>query len=52
MNAIKFNSLGLAMQFVDNTEKSMWIVLGDDGKFWAVRPVDAAKLEKQGYEIL
>lgn len=28
-----------------------WIVLGADGEFWTCRPVDAARLEKLGYEL-
>ena len=28
-----------------------WVVLGDVGEFWTCRPVDAARLEKLGYEL-
>lgn len=35
---------------------NLWIVMGDatdDGvEFWTVKPRDAARLEKAGYEIL
>jgi alkyl sulfatase BDS1-like metallo-beta-lactamase superfamily hydrolase len=28
-----------------------WVVMGDAGEFWTCRPVDAARLEKLGYEL-
>ena len=30
---------------------AQWIILGDDGRFWLVRPVDAGRLMKAGYEL-
>ena len=30
----------------------LWIVLGDNSKFWCVRPVDAGRLERAGYELV
>ncbi len=29
----------------------MWIILGDDGKYWVVRPVDAERLIRSGYSL-
>lgn len=29
-----------------------WLVMGDAGQYWLVRPVDAGWLIKRGYELL
>jgi hypothetical protein len=47
----RFRNLGTARSFAARCSK-MWLVLGDDGEFWAVRPVDAARLERAGYEMV
>lgn len=31
--------------------RGRWVVMGDAGSWWVVRPVDAARLEAAGYEI-
>jgi hypothetical protein len=28
----------------------MWVMLGDDGKFWVTTPANCARLERMGYE--
>lgn len=32
--------------------KRRWLVMGDAGQYWLVRPVDAHWLIKRGYELL
>lgn len=51
MNTYKFESLRNATEFVNRAKKIWMIVLGDDEMFWVVRPVDAARLGRQGYSL-
>lgn len=50
----KFHNESRARSFAARATKA-WIVLGDTtdqfGAFWVCRPVDAARLERAGYEI-
>jgi len=50
----KYHDEKLAMQAC-NREPKRWLVLGDIddawGRFWVVRPVDATRLARAGYEI-
>ena len=46
----RFRSLGLARNFANRATKPLWIILGDHPEFWVVRPVDADRLERAGYE--
>lgn len=46
----RFSSLEQAMSFADHTVKPQRIVLGDHPQFWVVRPVDAERLVRAGYE--
>lgn len=48
----KFGNLATTQAFANHARKIRMIVLGDDGKYWAATPVDAAQLEEMGYEIL
>ena len=50
-NASRFNDRSLAFRAAASCEKARWVVLGDDGKFWVVRPVDAAWMEAHRYEF-
>lgn len=45
-----FRNLHLAKAVVDRSIKIRMIILGDDGKFWIVRPVDGERLCKAGYQ--
>lgn len=45
----RFSSKTLAESFVGNAVKPLWIVMGDDSKYWVVTPADAARLERAGY---
>ena len=49
--ASRFISRKLAFQCAAHAVKTLWVILGDDGRFWVVRPVDAMRLEKMGYEF-
>ena len=51
MKITKFRKLSSAQGFVSHAVKMQVIVLGDNGEYWVVRPVDAVKLERQGYEL-
>ena len=46
----RFRSLRLAKSFANRATKPLWIMLGDHPEFWVVRPVDADRLERAGYE--
>jgi len=46
----RFRSLELARGFASKATKALWIILGDHPEFWVVRPVDADRLERAGYE--
>ena len=48
--AARFNDRGLAFAHAASANKTLWVMLGDDGKFWVVCPADAARLERMGYE--
>lgn len=52
MYAAKFSQLANAESFRQHASKAMMIVLGDDSRFWVVRPVDAERLGTQGYTVL
>lgn len=46
----RFRSLALARSFAGKAIRPLWIILGDHPEFWVVRPVDADRLERAGYE--
>lgn len=48
----KFTTETKARNFIYNASEMLFIVLGDDNKFWIVTPAAAARMEKAGYEIL
>lgn len=51
----KFRNLDAARRWAAASNLPTWIVMGDHdgetGVYWTVRPVDAARLERAGYEI-
>ena len=48
-----FNTEERAMKFAyERSLKPQRIILGDDGLFWVVRPVDGEKLVSTGYEMI
>ena len=46
----QFSSRDLAFSAANRSQKTAWVMLGDNEKFWVVCPADAAKLERMGYE--
>lgn len=52
--AARFSSLGSARRWAEMCR--MWVVMGDHdgdvGVYWVVKPADAARLERVGYEIV
>lgn len=46
----KFNNLETARSFQALATKTVLIVLGDDGLFWACAPATAARLVAAGHE--
>jgi hypothetical protein len=39
-----------AFGFAARPVKTLWVMLGDDERYWVVTPADAARLEAMGYE--
>jgi len=60
MNSLKINgrqiyyaeyqSRYLAESAMSHTVKPMHLLLGDNGRYWIVKPADAQRLERAGYE--
>ena len=46
----RFTRRELALSFAHGAEKALWVMLGDDGRFWVTTPANCARLEKMGYE--
>lgn len=46
----RYNDRDLAFQSAAHGVKPLWVMLGDDEKFWVVTPADAARMERMGYE--
>ena len=46
----KFNKMRNAISFQKHAVKPLWIILGDDEKYWVVIPALANALNKAGYE--
>lgn len=40
-----------ARRWAAAAERPTWVVMGDCPEWWTCRPVDAARLERAGYEI-
>ena len=51
MQMYKFEKRENAQSFINRAKKIWMLVLGDDNRFWAVRPVDAERLIRQGYSL-
>ena len=52
----KFQNLEAARRWASAGDRPTWIVMGDHdgetGVYWTVRPVDVARLERAGYELV
>jgi hypothetical protein len=46
----RFTTLAHALGFADAPGARLWVMLGDDGRFWATTPANCAALERMGYE--
>lgn len=46
----RFTRRDLAFSFAAREGKAMWVMLGDDDRFWVATPATCACLEKMGYE--
>jgi len=49
--AATFRNLNVAKRWSSNCTESKMIIMGDDGEFWMVRPVDGNRLIAAGYEV-
>ena len=50
MEIWKFGNLETARMFAFRCYKIHMVVVGDDGKYWVMRPVDSEKLVKKGFK--
>ncbi len=46
----RFTRRELALSFAYQAHKALWVMLGDDGRYWVTTPANCARLEKMGYE--
>ncbi len=46
----RFTRRDLAFSFAHRAEKALWVMLGDDGRFWVTTPANCQRLERMGYE--
>jgi hypothetical protein len=46
----RFTSRELAFGYAHRAERPLWVMLGDDGRFWVTTPANCARLEKMGYD--
>jgi hypothetical protein len=47
----KFTKLEAAESACQHAVKPLWIVLGDDDRYWVTTPRIAAELEQLGYQL-
>ena len=47
----RFTTREHAFSFVDHASERLYIVLGDDGRYWVTTPAQAARLVRAGYEL-
>jgi hypothetical protein len=46
----RFVSRERAFSFANRAAKALWVMLGDDERFWVTTPANCARLERMGYE--
>jgi hypothetical protein len=46
----RFTQRRHAHGFAQHAVKTLWVMLGDDERYWAATPADCARLERAGYE--
>jgi hypothetical protein len=49
-DTFRFTRRELAFSFTKRSPKGLWVMLGDDGRYWAATPARCAQLERLGYE--
>ncbi len=47
----RFIDIAAAESFCTHAVKPLWIVLGDDDRYWVTTPRIAAELERLGYQL-
>jgi hypothetical protein len=50
-DTFRFTRRELAFSFARKAAKTLWVMLGDDGRYWVATPVRCAQLERLGYEF-
>lgn len=46
----RFTRRERAFSFARKAAKTLWVMLGDDGRYWVATPARCAQLERLGYE--
>ncbi len=46
----RFVRFDLARDYAARPPKRLWVMLGDDGRYWVTTPANCARLEEMGYE--
>lgn len=46
----QFTSRALAFAYANRAAKTLWVMLGDNGRYWVTTPANCARLERMGYE--
>jgi hypothetical protein len=46
----RFTRRELAFSFAQKAAKTLWVMLGDDGRYWVATPARCSQLEGLGYE--
>jgi hypothetical protein len=49
-DTFRFARRELAFSFAERSTKGLWVMLGDDGRYWVATPARCAQLERLGYE--
>jgi hypothetical protein len=49
-DTFRFTRRDLAFSFARGAAKTLWVMLGDDGRYWVATPTRCAQLERLGYE--
>lgn len=47
---VRFTRRDLAFSYAQRAEKPLWVMLGDDERFWVTTPANCARLEQLGYQ--
>ncbi|MDB5300506.1 MAG: hypothetical protein JWO87_2169 [Phycisphaerales bacterium] len=50
-DTFRFTRRELAFFFAERSTKGLWVMPGDDGRYWVATPARCAQLERLGYEF-